>query len=89
LEWRWIDRRSDGKCEERVKCEKNEEKERTEGIEEGNGEEWAMRGNVTLWGAEPRILVDTQGPTRLGCEWLVKLVTETTEHCFENSFSSK
>ena len=37
-----------------------------------------MRGNVTLWGAEPRILVDTQGPTRLSCEWLVKSVTETT-----------
>ena len=47
-----------------------------------------MRGNVTLWGAEPRILVDTQGPTRLSCEWLVKSVTETTRHCFENSLSS-
>jgi hypothetical protein len=47
-----------------------------------------MRGNVTLWGAEPRILVDAQGPTRLSCEWLVKSVTETTRHCLETSFSS-
>jgi hypothetical protein len=72
-----------------VKCGKNEEKERREGIEEGNGEGWVMRGNVTLWGAEPRILVDAQGPTRLSCERLVNFVTETTEHCFENSFSSR
>lgn len=31
-----------------MECGNNEEKERREGREEGNGEGWVMRGNVTL-----------------------------------------